>query len=75
MPELGIGLSKRAQAMTGAFPVDVTGDDNPHPFSALRAAGHSESGLERLQEFNEIGFLSPDEIQLELPIVVIDHRP
>jgi hypothetical protein len=31
MPELGIGLSKTAQAMTGAFPVDVTVDDNPHP--------------------------------------------
>jgi hypothetical protein len=32
------------------------------------------SGSERLQEFNQIGFLSPGEIQLELPIVVIDHR-
>ena len=29
----------------------------------------------RHKHFNEIGFLSPGEIQLELPIVVIDHRP
>jgi hypothetical protein len=33
------------------------------------------SGSERLQELNQIGFLSPGEIQLELPVVVIDHRP
>jgi len=47
--------------------------------AALVRRGRNNSltfpGSERLQEFNEIGFLSPGEIQLELPIVVIDHSP
>ena len=41
--------------------------------SALQKCSRSKSGSERLQEFNEIGFMSPGEFQLELPIVVIDH--
>lgn len=32
-------------------------------------------GSDRLQEFNEIGSLSPCEIKVKLPVVVIDHRP
>jgi hypothetical protein len=47
------------------------GDANAPPIRALRPTGHSESRSERLQEFHEIGFLSPGEIQLELPVVVI----
>ena len=43
----------------------------PNRGVADKALGSSE----RLQEFNEVGSLSPGEIQLELAIVVIDHRP
>jgi hypothetical protein len=31
--------------------------------------------LRATQEFNEVGSLLPGEIQLELAILVIDHRP
>jgi hypothetical protein len=46
----------------------------PHAFPLPAADEAFGNRLERLQEFNEIGFLSPGEIQLELPVIVIDHR-
>jgi hypothetical protein len=43
------------------------------PIRACRPHAFGKSGSDRLQEFNEVSFLSPSEFQLELPIVVIDH--
>jgi hypothetical protein len=76
MPELSMRLSKTAQAMRASSPVRAPGGDaNTPPIKTLRPTDHSECGSERLQEFNEVAFLLPGEIQLELPIVVVDHRP
>ena len=59
-----------AEAETGMVPWTTHGIAHHQPVDF--DLWHSDS--ERLQKFNQIGFLCPCEIQREQPVIVVDHR-
>ena len=63
---------RRGTARTRHGPSTRT--QGPRTKSDARRCRSTRPNLKRLQEFDKIGFLSRRQIQLEQPVVVIDHR-